>query len=313
MPIFLLRRILGGLVQVFVVTVLTFLLLNMTGTNAARNIVGQNATQAQVEIKTKELGLDQPLPARYVSWLGKAVTLDLGASWTNAQPVTRILGAKLPVTLSIIFAGLFLSAIISILIGILAAVRGGWLDRAVQVTAIVGFAIPSFLIGLVLAATLAVKLGWFPAVGFVSPGESVGGWLRSITLPAVALAIGAIAATAQQLRGSVVDVLSTDYVRTLRSRGLPERSILFRHALRNAAPPALTVLALQFIGLVGGAVIVEKVFGLAGIGSEALSSSSRGDQPVVLGIVTVMVVLIVIVNLVLDVVYGWLNPKVRVA
>ena len=139
------------------------------------------------------------------------------------------------------------------------------------------------------------------------------GWLHSITLPAVALAIGAIAATAQQVRGSMVDVMSADYIRTLRSRGIPDRSLLFKHALRNAAPPALTVLALSFIGLVGGAVVVEKVFGLSGIGTETFSSSSRGDQPVVLGIVTVMVIIIVLVNLAMDVIYGWLNPKVRVA
>ena len=313
MPVFVIRRALGGLVQVLVVTAITFFLLNMTGTNVARNITGQTATEAQVESKAKELGLDQPPVTRYLTWLGHAATGDFGASWFNAQPVTKILGAKLPVTLSILFVGLFLAAVISVAVGVLAAVRGGWIDRLVQVVAIIGFAIPSFLIAMVLVATLAVQLGWFPAIGYVSFTESPGGWLHSITLPAVALAIGAIAATAQQVRGSMVDVMSADYIRTLRSRGLPERSLLFKHALRNAAPPALTVLALSFIGLVGGAVIVEKVFGLSGIGTETFSASSRGDQPVVLGIVTVMVIIIVLVNLAMDVIYGWLNPKVRVA
>src|SRR6476646_10840250 len=153
MPFFVIRRALGGLVQVIVVTAVTFFLLNLTGTNVARNITGQTATQAQVEAKAKELGLDQSPITRYVTWVSHAATGDFGASWFNAQPVTKILGAKLPVTLSILFVGLFLAAVISVAIGVLAAVRGGWIDRIVQIVAIVGFAIPSFLIAMVLAAT----------------------------------------------------------------------------------------------------------------------------------------------------------------
>ena len=138
-------------------------------------------------------------------------------------------------------------------------------------------------------------------------------WLASITLPAVALAIGAIATVATQTRGSMIDVLQQDYVRTLRSRGLPTRSVLFKHALRNAAPASLTVLSLQFIALIGGAVVIEKVFGLTGIGARATSAASQGDVPLVLGIVVVTVVLVVLVNLLVDVALGWLNPKVRIA
>jgi len=191
-------------------------------------------------------------------------------------------------------------------------VRRGWLDSTVQALAVVGFAIPSFLVALLLALFVAVKWGLLPPTGYTKFAESPTGWLKSITLPALALAVAATAATAQQVRGSMIDVLRMDYIRTLRSRGLSERSLLYKHALRNAAPAALTVLSLQFIALVGGALVVEKVFGLQGIGSQVAVAADQGDLPVVMGVVLVMVLIVVVVNLVMDVLYGWLNPKVRV-
>jgi peptide/nickel transport system permease protein len=309
---FLLRRLVAGIVLIFVVSALTFALMSAAGNDPARNIVGQQASQAQVEQKAKELKLDQPFLTRYGDWLGNAVTGDLGESWFSSQPVTSDLKNKLPVTLSIVLAGLLLSAIVSVVLGVAAAVRRGWLDALVQGTAVVGFAVPSFLVALLLALFVAVKWKLLPATGYVPFGESPSGWLKTITLPALALAVGATAATAQQVRGSMIDVLRMDYIRTLRSRGLSERSLLFEHALRNAVPPALTVLSLQFIGLIGGALFVERVFGLNGIGTQILTASDQGDVPTVMGVVVVMVVLVVAVNLIMDVLYGWLNPKVRV-
>lgn len=309
---FLVRRLVAALVLVLVLASVTFVLLQFTGTNPARAVVGQSATAAQEAQKAAELGLDEPLPVRYASFLGHLVRGDLGTSWFTGQPVSSTLANALPVTLSIVVLGLVLSAVVSTLIGVAAAVRGGWLDRVVQVLAVLGFALPSFLVALLLALFVAVEWHLLPATGYVRFADDPSGWWKSILLPAVSLAVGAIAATAQQVRGSMVDVLRRDYVRTLRARGISTRSLLFRHALRNAAPPALTVLALQFIGLIGGAVVVEKVFGLSGIGTAALSTASQGDQPVVLGIVVVTVVLIALVNLLMDVAHGWLNPKVRV-
>jgi peptide/nickel transport system permease protein len=309
---FLARRVVSGIVLVFVVSALMFVLMSATGSDPARNIVGQTATQQQVAAKSAELGLDRPLLTRYGDWLSHAVRGDLGNSWFGGDAVKTSLKDKLPVTLSIVIAGLLLSAIVSIVLGVAAAVRRGWLDRAVQVLAVVGFAVPNFLVALLLALFVAVKWGLLPATGYTKFSESPGTWLKSIVLPALALAVGATAATAQQVRGSMIDVLRMDYIRTLRSRGLSERSLLYKHALRNAAPPALTVLSLQFIGLVGGALVVEKVFGLNGIGSQVTLAAGQGDLPVVMGVVLVMVLIVVIVNLVMDVLYGWLNPKVRV-
>lgn len=309
---FLFRRVVAGVVLVFVIATVTFAMMSLTGSDPARNIVGQTATKEQVAAKAAELGLDRSLASRYGDWLAHAVRGDFGTSWFTSQPVTSSIGNKLPITLSIVLAGLLLSALLSTVLGVAAAVRRGWLDRMVQLLAVLGFAVPSFLVALLLALTIAVHLGWLPATGYVPLTQSASGWVQSITLPAVSLAVGAIAATAQQVRGSMIDVLRMDYVRTLRSRGLNERSLLFKHALRNAAPPALTVLSLQFIGLVGGAVVVEKVYGLAGIGSEANSAAAQGDVPVVMGVVVVMVVIVVVVNILIDLAYGWLNPKVRV-
>lgn len=313
MLMFFLRRTLSGLVLVLVAASAIFGLMSLSDDAVARAIAGQTASPEQVAAKAAELGLDQPLFTRYVDWLSALLQGDLGTSWYSGQPVGTLISAKLPVTLSILLVGLFAAAVLAVLIGVAAAVKGGWVDRAVQSLAILGFAVPSFLLALVLSVTFAVNWRIFPAVGFVPLSESFSGWIMSVTLPATALAIGAMAATAQQVRGSMLDVLGADYVRTLRSRGLSERSLLFRHALRNAVPPALTVLGLQFIGLVGGAIVVERVFGLYGIGTEIFSASSGGDQPVVLGITVVLVIIIVLVNLLMDVAYGVLNPKVRVA
>lgn len=313
MVTFVLRRLLAGAVLMFVVASLTFALLSVSGTDAARNIVGENASPEQAAAKASELGLDRPFFVRYWDWLSSVIQGDLGSSWFSNVPVSQSIADTLPITLSFVIVGLVISTVISVALGSIAAVRGGVLDRSIQVFASLGTAVPSFLIALVLALVVAVQLGWLPATGYVPFAQSPSGWLESVTLPAIALAVGATAATTQQVRGSMRDVLQTDYIRTLRSRGISERSLILKHALRNSLPPSLTVLSLQFIGLLGGAVIVEKIFGLPGIGSLANSSATQGDLPLVLGIVIVMVLMIVVINLVVDVAYGWLNPKVRVS
>jgi peptide/nickel transport system permease protein len=307
------RRIGEAIVLVVAVTLLTFALMSLTSASVARSIVGTTATQAVVDAKAVELGLDRPLIGRYLGWLGHAFTGDFGNSWFTGESVSALLGNKVPVTLSLVVCAVLLSAIVSIVLGVVAAVRRGWVDRALQAVALVGFAVPSFVIGLLLALVFAVELGWFPAVGFVSISDSPSLWLASITLPTVALTIQVVAATSQQVRGSMVDVLQSDFVRTLRSRGVSASSLYLRHGLRAAAPPALTVLGLQCIGLIGGTVVIEKVFGLLGLGTAIVGASGQGDLPIVMGVVTIMVLIIVIINLLLDVAYAWLNPKVRVS
>ena len=313
MLLFLLRRIGAGAVLVWVIATLTFFLTSLTGSDPARRILGPTADLDQVAAKTAELGLDRPVLERYGDWLSGAVRGDPGVSWFTNEPVSRLVADALPVSLSLVLAATVLTAVVSVVLGVVAAVRGGWLDGLLQSVSIVAFAVPNFLVGLVLSLVFAVQLGVFPALGYTPLATDPGRWLASITLPAVALAIGAIATVATQTRGSMIDVLQQDYVRTLRSRGLPLRSVVLKHALRNAAPTSLTVLSLQFIALISGAVVIEKVFGLSGIGERATSAAGQGDVPLVLGIVVVAVVIVVAVNLLVDVLLGWLNPKVRIA
>ena len=217
------------------------------------------------------------------------------------------------VTLSIVIGATLVSAILSVVLGVLAARRGGWIDGIVQFLSLIGFAIPGFLIALGLVLVFAIELHWFKATGFVPLTTSFTGWIASVTLPIVALSLGAIATVAQQVRGSVIDAMSRDYVRTLRSRGLSSTSVVYKHVLRNAGGPALAVLAVQFIGLLGGAVIVEQVFAIPGMGQLTVKATTQGDIPAVMGLVIVFAIIVVIVNLLIDLAQAALNPKVRLS
>lgn len=307
---FVLRRLLFGLSLILFVSTLTFFLVYRDPSTIARNILGEGATQADLDARAAAMGLDRSIFEQFFDWLGHAVIGDFGTSYFSTQQVAEVLATRAPVTLSIVAIGVLISAFISMLLGILAAVRGGGTDRAVQVFSVIGVALPNFWVALMLVVVFAVSLRLLPATGYVAPSVSVSGWIASITLPVAALAISSIAAVTQQVRGAMIDVLDTDYIRTLRAGGVPEHSILFRHALKNAASPALTVLSLQFIGLFGGAIVIEKVFALPGLGTTAVAATLQGDAPVLLGVVAVTVVLVVVVNLLIDLVNGWVNPKV---
>jgi peptide/nickel transport system permease protein len=313
MLLFLLRRLLAGLVTLVTLCVVAFFLLYLGTGDTARNIVGRTAAQEIVDRKQAELGLDRPLPVQFADWAVHTLQGDLGRSWFSGQPVLDALASRLPVTLSLTIGAVLVSAVLAVLLGALAAGRRGWIDRLVQVLSVTGAAIPGFLVALVLAVVFAITLRWFPATGYIKPTESVFGWLSTIALPIVALAIGATASVAQQVRGSMIDALRLDYVRTLRARGLPRSRVVYRHVLRNAAGPALSLLGLQFVVLFGGAVVVEQVFSLPGLGQSAVSATAQGDLPLVMGIVIVTALLVVVVNLVVDLAQAWLNPKVRLA
>ena len=309
---FILKRLLAGLLLLFVITSVAFFLLYLGGGDIARRILGQSASQEAVAAKTQELGLNEPLLTQYFTWLRNALSGNFGDSWFTGQPVIEGITSRLAVTLSIVVGATVVIAIISVLLGVWAAVRGGWVDRVVQVITVLGFAIPGFLIALGLVLVFAINLGWFKPTGYVNFTTSPSGWAQSVTLPIIALAIGGIAGVTAQIRSSVIDALRQDYVRTLRSRGLGFRSVVYKHVLRNAGGPALAVLALLFVGLLSGAVIVEQVFAIPGLGQVAVTSTNQGDIPMVLGLVVAMAAIVVVVYLAIDLLQGWLNPKVRV-
>ncbi|SBS72193.1 ABC transporter permease [uncultured Microbacterium sp.] len=313
MILFILRRLGAGLVLIVIATVATFFLTYGIGVPVARNILGPGASADQVAALNAQLGLDRPVIVQYIDWLGGVFRGDLGASYYSNEPVAEAIAGRLPVTLSVVVLALLITLVVSVVLGVVSAVRGGVVDGMLQGITTLSFVFPAIILGIGMVFLFAVTLRWVPAVGFTPIGESVSGWFASIILPAIVLAIGGIAALAAQIRGSLIDQLNRDYIRTLRSRGTSEMSILFRHALRNASGPGFTTFSLQFIAMFGGALFVEKIFALPGYGSFAYTATLQGDLPSMMGVALFGVGLVVIVNLLVDLANGWLNPKARVS
>ena len=308
---FTLKRLASGVLLLLVVCCGTFFLAHAAIGDPTAGLLGNSATPAQRAALRQQIGYDRPLLSQFWDWFSHAVRGDFGVSWQKLTPVTDQVTSRVPVTLSVVVSAILLSAVFGLIIGVASGLRpGSVLDRVLKVASVVFFALPGFFVSLILVTWLAVNLALFPAVGYVAPGDSLTGWIRSITLPAVSLALGATVLVAEQLRNGILQVSRQDYVRTLRSRGLAPWRVTV-HIVRNACPPALTILALMFVGLLSGAVIVESIFNLPGIGSLTQSASQIGDIPVLLGLTTVTVVFVVIVNLLLDLILGWVNPKVR--
>jgi peptide/nickel transport system permease protein len=295
-----------------IVSVLTFVLTKIGPGDPAATILGTSATPESIAALNHKLGLDVSLPVQYWNWLRSAVTGDLGTSVVTSQSVGEAIGQRLPATLSLVFLGTLVSAVVGVGLGMVSAVRGGILGRVTDVLSIVGFVIPNFWLGLVLVYLFAVTLGWLPATGYTSFSESTGGWLRSLVLPVVAVSVMGITGIAKMSRDAIREVMSRDFVTALRADGFSETRIIFVHALRNAAIPIVTVTGVLFIGMFGGAVLIESVFVLPGIGGLAVTSARTGDITTLQGVAVVFCLIVIAANLVVDLLYGWLNPKVRV-
>ena len=310
---FILKRVVSGIGLLVAISTIAYLLIFSSSTNIALNILGQDATDEQILAKQQELGLNRPIFERYFDWLSNAISGDFGNSWFNSEPVVSAIFNRLPITLTIVTFAMAIAATFAILLGTVAAIRGGWIDRAVQFMAIAGFAIPGFLLAIILVTFLAIRTQLLPATGWVSFAEDPANWSRSLILPVVSLVLATVASAAQQIRSAVKGVIERDFVRTLTSRGIPRKEIIFKHVLRAAAPAGLTVLSLQFVGMLGGSVIIEKIFALPGMGELAVNATTQGDTPVVMGVVVYTVIIVIFVNLIVDLLNGWLNPKVRLA
>lgn len=306
------RWLLTAVPVVLIVSALTFVLTSLVPGDAARTILGQQASPDQVDALRAELGLDRPLPVRYWDWLTSVVLHgDFGRTISTRGEVITEIGNRAEVTASVVICSLLLTVVLGVGLGALSAVRGGRLGRLVDVVSLLGIAIPSYWLGLVLAALFAVTIRLFPATGYVSFTHSVPGWIASLFLPVLTLGLTGSAALAKQTRSGMLDELGRDYVRMLRSRGVPERRVVFVHALRNAAGPIVTVIGLVFIGLVAGAVLIETVFVLPGLGSLIVEATRSHDIPVIQGVTVVLSVMVVVVNLLVEISYAVLNPRVR--
>lgn len=308
----LVRRVLISLPVLFIVSVLSFVLINLIPGNPAQTLLGPLATPDQIARLRTQMGLDEPVWVQYWNWLMNAFHGNLGSSLFTAEPVTSILGSRLEVSISLVVLGTVASALVGMTLGVISALRGGWVSRLVDTLSLAGMAIPNFWLGLALIVIFAVDIRLFPANGYVPVEDSPLGWVQTLVLPVVALAVGGTTIIAAQTRDSVQDTLGRDFVRVLKANGLSARSVLFKHVLRAAAIPIVTVIGVVFVGLLSGTVFVETLFSLPGLGSAAVQATLQHDYPVVQGAVLYFTLMVVVLNLGLDLLYAWLNPKVRV-
>ena len=307
-----LRRLLTSIPILLVVSFVVFVMVALIPGDPAAVLAGENATPQQIDEVRHSLGLDQPLLVRYGHWLWAALHGDFGNSLRTGQSVGAILATHIPVTLSLVLLTVVLATAVGVLAAVFAAARSGSLiDRALTALSAVAMAVPPFWVSLVLVLVFAVTYRLFPAVGYVPITRSPVDWLSHLFLPALALAALPAAELALQLKDSLTAELRRDYVLVARSKGLAKSVILFKHALRNAAIPVTTVLGYRMAQLLGGTVTVEVVFVIPGLGSTAVTSVQARDVTVLLGLVVITTLAVILINLLVDISYGFLNPKVR--
>ncbi|MGB3437255.1 MAG: ABC transporter permease [Actinophytocola sp.] len=307
-----LMRLLTAIPLVFVVVSCTYFLSLASDVDPAEIILGGNATQDQIDTLRDQLGLNRPGFEQYWDWLTGLFHGDFGTSFYTGASVGKLFFAALPVTLSLTVGGLVFGLVLGVGSGVLASVVAGTrTDRGVVMVSTVGQAAPSFFVGMLIIYLFALQLGWFPATGYIPLTESLGGWLQSILLPSFALGLGVAAALSRQARSSMILALQQDYTRTALSKGLSRRRVVLKHAARNAASPVVTSVSFQVAHLLGGAIVVERLFALPGLGSLTIDAVLRYDPSIIQAVVLFAVVVVVLVNLVVDLSYVWLNPKVR--
>ncbi|MEY2874864.1 MAG: Glutathione transport system permease protein GsiC [Pseudomonadota bacterium] len=308
----ILRRLALSVPLLFVVTFLTFFLNSLAPGDLARTMMQGEGTEEQYQVLRQELGLDRPLVVQYGQWVGRAVTGDLGVSFFTKERVTDMLNGRIGVTLALM-AGVFAICVtVGLALGVLSALRGGWVGRTIDTLSLAGLIFPSFWVALVFIAVFAVWLKWLPATGFTPLLDDPKAWLLGLVLPVLSVAMQPITTVAKQTRDSMKDVLGRDFIRSLRASGISEHAVVWKHALRNAALPVVTVLGLVMVGAISGTVFVERVFVLPGLGSLAVAAAQSNDIALLQGATLYFTLLTIVINLLVDLSYGWLNPKVRV-
>jgi peptide/nickel transport system permease protein len=310
---FLMRRLAATLLLVLMVSLLVFGLLERAP-DPAEARAGVEATSEQVEQVRAELGLDRPAHTRYIDWLSHAVRGDLGTSLQYKTPVSEIVWPRLVITLTIAAAALAVSLVVGLAAGIGAALKPeSRLDRTTLSMSALAWSAPPFWVAMVLVAIFSIRFSWFPATGWTSFSDSPLQWLRGLVLPALALSLGGAANIARVTRASVLEVLHSDHLRSVRVKGLSPSRILFSHVLPNAMSPVITSATLLFIGLFNAAAIAEIVFAIPGLGTQAFQAASFGDTTTVLGVAVVAALFVGLINLVADLLQATVNPRRRLA
>jgi peptide/nickel transport system permease protein len=311
---FLIRRILFGVLVLWIVTTGVFILFFATSKDPAARFAGKSATPDTLALVRHRLGLDDPLPVQYWHFVQRLLHGDLGYSFTTQAPVTSMIKDALPASLSLILGAAVLWLATGIVAGVISATRARTLlDRGITLAVLVGISMPAFIIGLTLSYVLAVKVQIFPQTGFVPIQDNPVQWFQHLILPWITLALLQSAIYTRLTRGSLLDVLGEDYIRTARAKGMPERRVIYRHGLRSALTPVVTQAGVDIGVLIGGTLVTESVFGLQGIGQLTVQSLTNGDLPVIMAVVLIAAFFVVLANLVVDVAYSFLDPRVRLS
>jgi len=309
---YLFRRLLGTIPVMLVVAVFIFLMLRLTPADPAAIIAGDNATTEQVAQIRGQLGLDRPMVEQFFIWSAKVLSGDFGESFFFKKTVAQLIGERIEPTLSLAFFTIMIAVLVAVPLGVLAAHRhGSWIDRIVMGFSVLGFSVPVFVIGYLLIYLFAIYLNWLPVQGYQRIAEGVGGWVQRLILPSMTLSVIYIALIARMTRTSVLEVLSEDYIRTARAKGQIERKVLFRHALRNAAVPIVTVIGLGIALLIGGVVVTESVFTIPGLGRLTVDAVLARDYPTIQAVILLFSFVYVMINLAVDMLYTILDPRIR--
>jgi peptide/nickel transport system permease protein len=307
-----LRRLLASIPVLVLVTAGVFSLIHLTPGDPVEAMMGESQDPAAKEALRRELGLDRPIYVQYAVWVGRAVQGDLGRSIRNNEPVLENVGRRIRPSIQLALFAMLISLTVAFPVGILSAThRNSPVDGLGTMFALFGICMPNFLIALLLIFVFGVSLRWLPISGYVDPLQDPLAGIRSLTLPAVTLGLALAAVITRTLRSSLLEVLSEDYVRTARAKGLADRLVIRRHALKNGLIPVVTLLGLQFGTLIGGAVITEYVFALPGVGRLVVDAIFSRDYPLVQGVILLISIGFILSNLVVDIVYGWLDPRIR--
>lgn len=298
--------------SLLVASVVIFALMSLLPGNAAQVALGTNATPEAVAMLEAQYGLDRPPVIRYFDWMGGMLTGDFGTSYVTGAEITPVIVDSVQVTAILVIAAIAVSILIAVPLGTFAALeQRNWIGVTISAISQVGIAIPNFLAAIILVIIFSLTLGWFPSQGWMAPIEGLGGFLLRLVLPVVSLALVQASILTRYVRSAVLDVMREDYIRTARAKGLTKTKALFAHGLRNAAIPVITVAGVQLATLLVGAVIIEQIFVLPGIGSELVRAVANRDLVAVQGIVMVLVLLVLIINLIVDILVPVVDPRIR--
>ncbi|ALV29125.1 MULTISPECIES: ABC transporter permease [Pannonibacter] len=309
---YIFRRILAVIPVVLCVAIFVFLLLRLTPGDPAAILAGDAATPEQLEKIRTSLGLNEPLLTQFITWAGHLAEGDLGISLISNVPVTDLIAQRIWPTINIAVMTIILAVLIAVPMGVLAAWRHRtWTDYAVMAFSVLGFSIPVFVIGYLFIQVFSLQLRWLPVQGYTAPSQDFGKFLTRAILPCLTLATIYIALIARMTRASMLEVLGEDYIRTARAKGLKEKAVLFRHALRNASVPILTIIGTGFALLISGVVVTESVFNIPGIGRLTVDAILARDYPVIQAMILLTSAIYVFINLMIDVAYSFLDPRIR--